>query len=155
MVMLLTNHTLTGVVLGLSVDNPLVLAPVAVASHLALDMTPHFGTKALHNSFPNGLVFIVVGAADFTVSAAVLASACFIWPARAPNIIVGVAGACLPDLVYIPAIVFGRGNIERWLPFYRLMLKFLGHIQWYERPLGAITEVIWAGIMLFVLSGLR
>ena len=36
--MLLTNHTLTGVLLGLTIDSPAVLAPTAVASHLGLNL---------------------------------------------------------------------------------------------------------------------
>jgi hypothetical protein len=62
-----------------------------------------------------------------------------------------VVGAWLPDLTYIPMVVFGRKNIERWLPFYRPMLRFLGFIQWYEKPLGLITEVVWAALMLALL----
>ncbi len=150
--MLLTNHTLTGVLLGLTIDNPLVLAPTAVASHLLLDATPHFGTQTIKASFPRGRAFILIGAVDFGASVAVTAVACLLWPARIPAVLVGVLGACLPDLTYIPLVIFGRGNLERWLPFYRPMLKFLADIQWYERPLGAITEAFWAMLMLWLLA---
>jgi len=149
--MLLTNHTLTGVLLGLSIDNPVLLAPTAVASHLVLDATPHFATESMKKSFPNGWQFKLAGAIDFTVSVAVTVAACLIWPARAVNIVIGVVGACLPDLTYIPMVVFGRDNIERWLPFYKPMLRFLSWIQWYEKPLGLITEAVWAGLMLVLL----
>ena len=39
--MLLTNHALTGTVLGLSIDNEVILVPVAFASHFVLDGLPH------------------------------------------------------------------------------------------------------------------
>ncbi|HEX3081990.1 MAG TPA: hypothetical protein VHQ86_01940 [Candidatus Saccharimonadia bacterium] len=149
--MLLTNHVLTGALLGLSIDNPVLLAPTAVASHLALDAVPHFGTDSLRKSFPNGRFFIIVGAADFTMSVAATTVICLMWPERIVNILIGVFGACLPDLTYIPLVVFGRARIERWLPFYKPMLQFLGWIQWYERPPGAVTEVLWAILMLYLL----
>ncbi len=150
--MLLTNHTLTGVLLGLSIDNPALLAPTAVASHLILDTTPHFGyTTAKNGPETRAPLFIVWGALDFTASIVVTAAACYAWPARIPQILVGVIGADLPDLVYIPMIVFGQ-NIYRILPFYRPMIKFLGRIQWYEKPPGIITEIVWATFMLTLLK---
>jgi len=152
--MLLTNHTLTGILLGLSIDNPVLLAPTAVASHLVLDMTPHLGYPSAKNGpETRAPLFIVWGALDFTASIAVTAAACYAWPARIPSILVGVIGADLPDLVYIPMIVFGKA-LYRFLPFYAPMIAFLGRIQWYEKPPGFITEIIWATLMLALLSRL-
>src|SRR6266567_2067038 len=103
--MLLTNHTLTGVILGLSIDNPVILAPTAVASHLALDMTPHFGHPAFSGGFQK-TPFLMLGSVDFLLSIGVTISACLIWPGRAGHIIIGVVGADLPDFTYIPVIIF-------------------------------------------------
>ncbi|HEY6736891.1 MAG TPA: hypothetical protein VI322_04215 [Candidatus Saccharimonadia bacterium] len=149
--MLLTNHTLTGVVLGLTIDNPVVLAPVAVASHLALDVTPHFGIR-LREDWYHDRRFIIFGTVDVACSTAVTVAACLIWPQRAVNILVGVIGADLPDFTYIPLVLFGKARMERWLPFYRPMINFLSQIQWYERPPGLITEVVWAVAMVLVLN---
>lgn len=150
MLMLLTNHTLTGVVLGLTIDNPAVLAPTAVASHLVLDSVPHFGI-ALKEPWYRDPKFIVLGSADFALSALVAGGACIVWPHRIFHILIGVIGAQLPDLTYIPLILFGKKNVSRALPFYPAMLRFLARIQWSETPTGFITEVIWACGMAIVL----
>ena len=154
--MLLTNHTLTGVALGLIIDQPAVLLPAAVASHLAMDALPHFGFREELNksSFRNPR-FLLLGSADFALSLVVTAAACLAFPARAGHILLGVFGADLPDLTYIPVIIFGRGRVERWLPFYRPMLRFLARIQWFERPIGLITEGIWATLMLIIINVVR
>ncbi len=150
--MLLTNHTLTGVLLGLSIDNPAVLAPTAVASHLVLDMTPHFGfdrPKSVEPTFQER-AFIILGSADFALSIAVTIAACLIWPGRTVNILVGVIGAALPDLTYIPIIVFGRKLMFK-IPGYKPMIDFFVRIQWYEKPLGLITEAVWTTLMITLL----
>ncbi|MBR7837365.1 hypothetical protein KDL01_29065, partial [Actinospica durhamensis] len=41
--MLVTNHVLSGAVLGAAVRNPWVAFPLGFASHLALDAVPHWG----------------------------------------------------------------------------------------------------------------
>lgn len=147
--MFLTNHTLTGVLLGLSIDDLVVLAPVSVASHLALDAVPHFG----HSSMKAGLrakSFIVLGSFDFAASVIVTAAACFAMPQRTGHILVGVIGADLPDFTYIPIIVFGEKLVYR-IPGYRAMIGFLARIQWYEHPPGLISEFVWAALMLTLL----
>lgn len=151
--MLLTNHVLTGTLLGLVIDNPVLLAPTAVASHLVLDMTPHFGLGEPRPGMPNfrSRSFLVLGTMDFVASTTVVVCACLIWPQRAVNIVIGAVGAALPDLTYIPLTVFGD-LIYRVLPFYRGMIKFLARIQWYERPPGLVTEVVWATLMLYLLG---
>jgi hypothetical protein len=150
--MLLTNHVMTGTLLGLTIDNPVVLAPTAVASHLALDMTPHFGLGGPKPDTPNfrSRAFIVLGAMDFLASMVVVTAACVIWPHRVVNILVGAIGAALPDLTYIPVLVFG--DLIYKIPFYRPMIRFLARIQWYERPPGLITEILWATLMLWLLA---
>ena len=40
-----TNHALTGAMIGFSIGNPILVVPVAFASHFVLDTMPHFGEK--------------------------------------------------------------------------------------------------------------
>lgn len=40
-----TNHALSGALIGLSITNPVVALPAALASHFILDAVPHFGIK--------------------------------------------------------------------------------------------------------------
>src|SRR6185369_1913079 len=122
------------------------------ASHLVLDAVPHFGYDPIKGKLEAPL-FKVFGVLDFTASSIVTLAACLAWPHRALNILIGVIGADLPDLTYIPVVLFTRARIERWFPFYRPMLTFLTRIQWYEKPSGLITEVVWASLMLWLLQG--
>ncbi len=147
--MLLTNHTLTGVLLGLTIDDPLLLAPAGVASHLLLDVVPHFSPDARKDYNPSfrSTIFLVWGSLDFAVSVIVTIGACLAWPRRAGHIALGVVAADLPDLTYIPIVLFGRRRTDR-VPGYKSVINFLVRIQWYERPPGIITEVLWVSLML-------
>ncbi len=145
--MFLTNHTLVGVALGLSLDDPLVIAPVAFGSHFVLDAVPHFGFKAPKKRVPlqANMRFLVVGAIDFTFSAIITITACTLRPERAFLILEGVVFAALPDLQFIPAILFGK-PWPTWL--HRLNKK----VQWSETPAGGLVEIIFAGLLIWWLS---
>ena len=78
------------------------------------------------------------------------AAACVAQPQRAGHILIGVIGAALPDLTYIPVIIFGYKLVYK-LPGYRAMLDFFARIQWYEHPPGLISEFVWAALMLTLL----
>src|SRR5580698_2100335 len=39
------NHALTGAIIGLTIGEPLVAAPVAFVSHFVCDAIPHFGVS--------------------------------------------------------------------------------------------------------------
>lgn len=146
--MLLINHTLTGVALGLTIDNPAVIVPTAVASHLLLDTTPHFGPPQHWKFGFRAPWFLIVGGVDFALSIGITAMSLVIWPDRVVQILCGVIGADLPDFLYIPAILFGQATVERVVPLYKRVLAFTNGIQWYEHPLGLITEAIWCVLIL-------
>jgi hypothetical protein len=110
--MLLTNHALTGTLLGLTIESPALLVPAAVGSHLLLDMTPHLGYAPAKGQFRSPF-FLAWGALDFSAATIVTAAACTAWPHRTGHILTGVIGATLPDLVYIPITVFGERRIYR------------------------------------------
>jgi len=101
-------------------------------------------------SFANLLMWILVGGLAGWLASLVVRGGGL---GLVGDILVGVIGADLPDLVYIPMIVFGKA-LYRFLPFYAPMIAFLGRIQWYEKPPGFITEIIWATLMLALLSRL-
>ena len=151
--MLLTNHVLTGIFLGLSIDEEVVLFPTAVASHLAMDMVPHFGfPQGSNNHGFRSRPFLIVGSLDFLASIVVLGAFCIALPQRSGHMIIGAFGAALPDLTYIPEIIFGK-RIYHFVPWLeRLIYGFLGPIQRYESPLGTVVEVLWALLMLHVLG---
>ncbi len=160
--MLLTNHTLTGIVLGLTIDQPALLAPTAVASHLALDLTPHFWFDHPSKRPPLSVRqqgtyrdprFLVVGSIDFAISWGLTIAACIARPDRALHVVLGVVSAQLPDLIYIPPMLFGRHRTKR-IPGYEAMLRFSTMLQWSESPAGIVTELVWAAGMCVILATL-
>ncbi len=139
--MLLTNHALTGVVLGTVIENEVVLAPIAFGSHLLLDSLPHFGIDGLDFRTPKGFI---IGSIDFAGALTVLGLSLIIAPERASHTIIGWLGATLPDLFYLFEI-FGKRTV---FPAFR---KFHSSIQWSETPPGTIVDVIWGSLMLYLL----
>lgn len=90
--MLITNHVLSGAVIGAVVGRPLPALGLGIASHFGLDMVPHWGTHD-HESFAavarrDGLT----GLAAIAVLAAA-ARPRWRWP-----VLAGIVGAVLPDL---------------------------------------------------------
>ena len=139
--MLLTNHTLTGIALGLTIDDVVVLAPAAVASHYLLDSVPHFGAEKLNFLQPVGRIFAFF---DCLAALSVAVASVIIWPHRFAQLFIGVLGATLPDLHYVPYYVLKK---RFWQP----MLDFHHVIQterWYLFP----VEIIWALTMLTVVK---
>ena len=140
--MLLTNHSLTGVVLGLSIDNPVVLAPTAVASHLVLDSTPHFGIPELNFRSIKGFT---IGSIDFGLSLCVLGAGLVLFPGRRGLVALGWLGAVSPDLLYLPEIFLKKRVSGKFGDLHR-------RIQWSETiwP-GALTDATWAVVMLIII----
>jgi hypothetical protein len=141
--MLLTNHALTGVVLGTFIDNELILAPVAFGSHLALDSVPHFGIDGLKFRSIKGFI---IGSIDFAGALTVLGIAIFIAPERSSQMIIGWLGATLPDLLYLFE-VFGKRTV---FPKFR---AFHARVQWSETLPGTLVDLVWASFMLYLLHG--
>lgn len=138
--MLLTNHTLTGALIALTVNNPVLAAPLATASHFALDSLPHFGIRGM--SFKERRGFMI-GFADASVSLAMYITLIALMPQNFVLITAGMFFAALPDLFYIPDILWGK----RYDP--KVVQRFHHWIQWGERPWGLFVEAVWLPSMLY------
>ena len=106
--MLVTNHVLSGAVLGHLVPGPVAAFALGVASHLALDAVPHWGVprpirEVLHVAVPDGLI----GAATMAVVTATSA------PDRRARVFAGMAGAALLDMDKPSLLFFGRSPFPR------------------------------------------
>jgi hypothetical protein len=91
--MLVTNHVLSGALIGAVTGRPEAAFAAGVASHFALDATPHWGDWASPEQFlrvavPDGLT----GLATIAVVAAVTPRP------RRLAVLAGMAGAALPDI---------------------------------------------------------
>jgi hypothetical protein len=100
--MLVTNHVLSGALIGHATRRAPVAFAVGVASHLALDAVPHWGDDraiedVLHIAVPDGLL----GATAMAV--VTLTSA----PQRRLRVFAGMAGAALLDMDKPSRLFFG------------------------------------------------
>lgn len=134
-----TNHVLAGTVIALVIKQPLLVAPLAFLSHFLLDMFPHFGGAAFYSYGHKH--FMKVIAADGLLCIATLLGASMLNPALTVAIFVAGFFAVLPDLFWLDHF---KNKREHW--FY----TFHQWIQWYEKPLGALTEITFCLLAFLV-----
>jgi len=130
---LLTNHVLSGALIGALARRPLPAFAAGVASHFVLDAVPHWGDwgsqrRFLRVAVPDGLI----GLATMGVFAAASSSD------RRLAVLAGMTGAALPDIDKPSNLWFG------WSPFPRAVDLFHSRIQ-REAPRRAHIELLAAG----------
>ena len=115
---LLTNHVLSGALIGALARRPVPAFAAGVASHFVLDAVPHWGDWGSQRRFmqvavPDGLVSLAVMGALTAASP----------PGRRAAVLAGMAGAALPDVdkpdqrvVRLLALPGGRGPFSRAHP---------------------------------------
>jgi hypothetical protein len=133
--MLVTNHVLSGALIGSAVRRPVPAFVLGVASHFALDAVPHWGEWGSQRSFirvavPDGLGGL----------AAIGAFAAVAPPEQRLAVLAGMAGAALPDIEKPTTLLLG------WSPFPRAVDHFHTVIQ-REAPRRAHYELAAAAIL--------
>jgi hypothetical protein len=108
--MLVTNHVLSGAVIGAAVRRPLPALAIGVASHFALDALPHWGKWESEQQFlrvavADGLTGL---AAMGVITRAVLRTPANGRTKLVASVVLGMAGAALPDLDKPAHIIFKR-----------------------------------------------
>jgi hypothetical protein len=131
---LLTNHVLSGALIGALARRPLPAFATGVASHFVLDTMPHWGQwgserRFLRVAVPDGLIALAAMGAFAAVSP----------PDRRLAVVAGMTGAALPDLDKPTNLWFG------WSPFPGPVDRFHSRIQ-HEAPRRAHLELAAAGI---------
>jgi hypothetical protein len=116
--MLVTNHVLSGAVIGIAARNPWFAFPLGFASHFALDAAPHWGKFGDFDKFLR--VAKVDGLTGLAVMGLATAAA---EPERRASVLAGMAGAALPDLNKPGKIYLGHS------PFPKRVDAFHGRIQ--------------------------
>lgn len=133
------NHALTGAVIGLAVDNPVIAMPASFLSHFVCDMIPHYGPADKSTD---------ITSKGFKISLLLDAFLCFLlvlllFIAKPHNwIVVSVCAflAASPDFLWFRAYRLRNAGEQ---PKPSKLEKILADIQWFERPSGALVEVIW------------
>lgn len=136
--MFITNHVLAGTIAGTALRRRPVLAfAVGFATHVAMDMTPHWGNPTIGRDG-----FLAVAKRDGILGLATLAlvTAAGVPPRTA--LLAGIAGAAVLDADKPSEYFFG------FTPFPRALDEFHTRIQ-RESPEGIRTEVVFgAGLAL-------
>jgi hypothetical protein len=130
---LLTNHVLSGALIGALARRAAPAFAAGVASHFVLDAMPHWGKWGSHRRFlrvavPDGLISLATMGAFAAVSP----------PDRRMAVLAGMTGAALPDIDKPTNLWFG------WSPFPAAVDSFHSRIQ-HEAAHRAYVEALWAG----------
>lgn len=105
--MLITNHVLSGAVIGLVTPDATGAFGRGFVSHFVLDAVPHFGVDADH--------LMRVAVPDGLVGLAAIAAIARVTPRRRLlPVLAGVAGACVPDLDKPGLQFFGASPFPPW-----------------------------------------
>ncbi len=105
--MLITNHVLSGAVIGAVAPDVRQAVSLGFLSHFVLDGLPHFGVDDEHLmkiAVPDGLTGLA------TIAVIVRATP----RDRLAPVLAGIVGACLPDLDKPGHQFFGRSPFPRW-----------------------------------------
>jgi hypothetical protein len=104
--MLVTNHVLSGAVIGAATRRIVPAFLLGIASHFALDAVPHWGNRSL--------TLMQVAVPDGLTGLAVMGAMTALAPrGRRAAVLAGMAGAALPDLDKPSKVFFGRSPFPR------------------------------------------
>ena len=145
--MLLTNHVLSGALIGGLTRRPLPAFAAGIASHFVLDAIPHWGVWGSRRRF------LQVAVTDGLISLAAMGAFAAVCPGDSRlAVLAGMSGAALPDIRQPTILWFG------WSPFPGAVDRFHSRIQ-QEAPGRAHRELLAAGILacaaLIVIRGSR
>ncbi|HEY1064227.1 MAG TPA: hypothetical protein VGE30_02920 [Candidatus Saccharimonadales bacterium] len=144
------NHALTGAVIGLAVPVPALALPAALLSHYVCDAIPHHGPakpSAKHLKSKRFAQVLFIDALACVLLVLLLAVN------RPANwVLAGVCAfiATLPDVAWLPKWLNARHRrpAPAALHWHN---RFAARIQWFERPIGGVVEVVWFAAFVSVL----
>lgn len=128
------NHMVFGTLVAITVNDPVIAVPVALASHIALDAIPHYGDnpRAALGSRAYNLRVI----ADIVACILVMLLFLSFHPINPILILVCAFFAILPDIFWpFALIVKHKGPVWAFFRFHK-------NIQ-HESPSGIYVEIAW------------
>lgn len=143
-----TNHYLFGVATAVVVKNPVFALPLALASHFALDILPHFGVKV--GTKHRGEIIVVDAIIDFFLLVAMIILTLRFYPSW--YVLAGLT-AMSPDFAWIYRFVFKErfGTLPPQ-PRNKFNAWHAG-IQKLESIPGVIVEIVFCVTFSFLLFG--
>lgn len=139
------NHALTGTLIGLAVGQPVIAVPAALASHFVCDVIPHYGSSMSKLDEMKSLLFKRLLYADALLCFGLVVLLALLQPINWQLAAVCAFAAASPDFASLGQ--FRLANTHKTLKP-NVYVKFANGIQWFERPIGAVVEVVWAAAMI-------
>lgn len=143
---------MTGAFIAVAVQRPALAIPLAFLSHFILDLFPHFGYGYVPNEERDAhKYFLATQITDAFVALGLYLVVPFLLRAvQAPSITaLCMIAAQLPDALWIfeytHAQRHGKYRERNWY------LRFHKAIQWCERQWGAYVEVLYFGIVVWLI----
>lgn len=115
--MLVTNHVLSGALVGAASPGPVAAFTVGVLSHFALDMVPHWGEVDFDEMVPIGVRDGLVGLAAMAIVHAATPKE------RQVRVLAGMAGAAFPDLDKPSTLFFGGSPFPAWFDRFHVRIQ--------------------------------
>ncbi|MBF4161794.1 hypothetical protein [Nocardioides acrostichi] len=129
--MLITNHVVSGAIIGSVAPGPSSAFVAGLASHFALDSLPHWGERR---------IFLQVAVVDGLVGLAAMGALARLAPAsRRGRVVAGMLGACAPDADKPSTLFFGRSPYPRVVDDWHISIQ-------NESPRRLPQEVVVAGL---------
>jgi hypothetical protein len=134
------NHALAGSIVAVITPAPLVPF-ISLASHIVLDMTPHFGETETMYPYTKSFKALLVVDGLLCITGTLFSM--WLYPDKWFIVGVGAFFGVLPDFFWL---LWHRG--PKWLDKF---LDWAQWIQWGERPYGWIFDVFYAMLMCITL----
>jgi hypothetical protein len=144
------NHALTGSIIGLTISQSELAIPLALVSHFICDMIPHYGggraakAEEIRSPLFQRLLYLDAILCGLLVLALALKHP-FHWQLAAICAFVAAA----PDMASIGQYRLAKSNKALRPGAY---IRFANGIQWFERPIGAVVDLVWFIAGVFVVS---
>lgn len=148
-----TNHAALGAVIALTVKEPILVLPLAVISHYALDALPHFGYPGgggFAEAFKHRLTFLY-GLFDFITLVVFII---LIWQLNW-LVYVAAATAVAPDIANIYRYYFRERKGLSKPSEGNIISRFHHRIQWCTYPWGILVELAMTTLLFLLITYLK
>lgn len=148
-------HAVAGATIASKIANPAISLPLALASHFAVDLLPHWNFQLDREKQKFGkitkktLLWLYIDSLTGLTLGLWLAKSALPNTFHALTIIAGAFLAVLPDLIEAPYFFLGKKN-----KFISLVMAFQKQLQW-NIPLlpGIMTQILFVGLLLYLALG--
>jgi hypothetical protein len=142
------NHAMTGAIIGLSAAAPIAI-PLALVSHYAMDALPHEGNLKITDKR-----YMQILGVDITLCLVLVLIIFLVRPRYWWLAIICAFLATSPDFMWFSYHKDRIAKIPKPIAERHALVRLHSKVQWFQRPIGVVAEVIWAiitGLCLYLL----